>query len=212
MATYDLDEQEKLAELKAWWQQYGNLIITVVTVALLIIGGMRWWNAYNRSQALEAGAVYAELLKAVEQADGQKVGDLNALVREEYPRTVYAPLAGLVAAKHYVEQEDGAAARAILEWVVDKARDAQLQAIARLRLAYVLLDEQAYEEALQVLDAKHPDSFTAQFAEARGDVQAVQGRTAEARSAYEAALAATPPSENTVRELLQLKLETLGAA
>ena len=29
--AYDLEEQESLAEIKAWWEKWGNLILTVVT-------------------------------------------------------------------------------------------------------------------------------------------------------------------------------------
>ena len=28
--AYDLEEQESLAEIKAWWEKWGNLILTVV--------------------------------------------------------------------------------------------------------------------------------------------------------------------------------------
>ena len=31
--AYDLEEQESLAEIKAWWEKWGNLILTVVTPA-----------------------------------------------------------------------------------------------------------------------------------------------------------------------------------
>ena len=33
MATYDLEEQEQIAEIKAWWKQYGNLLLGIVTAA-----------------------------------------------------------------------------------------------------------------------------------------------------------------------------------
>ena len=32
MAAYDLEEQEQIAEVRAWWKQYGNLLLNVVTV------------------------------------------------------------------------------------------------------------------------------------------------------------------------------------
>ncbi len=32
MAVYDLEEQEKLDELKAWWKQWGNAIIAAIAV------------------------------------------------------------------------------------------------------------------------------------------------------------------------------------
>ena len=32
--AYDLEEQEQLAQLKAWWQKYGNPILSAVMAAL----------------------------------------------------------------------------------------------------------------------------------------------------------------------------------
>ena len=37
MAAYDLEEQEQLAELKAWWKQYGNLLINILTAGALVV-------------------------------------------------------------------------------------------------------------------------------------------------------------------------------
>ena len=212
MATYDLEEQEKLEELKAWWKQYGTLIVTSITLALLIIAAMRGWDAYHRSQSVEATAVYTRLVEATQGDEASKVTELSTLVREDYSRTVYASLSAFVAAKYHVERGETQTARDELAWVVENGRDDQLKAIARVRLARVLLDMQAYDEALKLLDGEHPAAFQGQFAEARGDIYASQGKTGEARSAYQAALAATPPAERTTRELLQFKLDNLGAA
>ena len=49
--AYDLQEQEQLDELKAWWKKYGNLILTVVTVVLLAFAAYNGWRWYQRSQA-----------------------------------------------------------------------------------------------------------------------------------------------------------------
>ena len=210
MATYNLEEQEKLAELQVWWKQHGTLIVMTIALGLIMVAAIRGWDAYKSSQASKAGAVYAEVLKAAEQKDARKVTDLSNLVREDYPRTAHASLAAFVAAKFHVEQGDRKAAQTELEWVVGNGRDEQLKAIARVRLAQVLLDEQGYDEALKLLDAEHPPAFEAQFAETRGDVYAVQGKAAEARAAYQAALAGTPTAEKPTRELLQFKLDGLG--
>ena len=42
MAVYDLEEQEQISELKAWWAQYGNLVVTLAVVAALSSVG---WQA-----------------------------------------------------------------------------------------------------------------------------------------------------------------------
>ncbi|HLU77248.1 MAG TPA: tetratricopeptide repeat protein [Burkholderiales bacterium] len=211
MATYDLEEQEKIEELKAWWKQYGTLIITTTALALIIIAGMRFWDGYQRTQSVEANAVYNRLLQAVQADEGSKVAELSALVRDDYSRTVYASLGTFAAAKYHVEKGELEAAREQLAWAAENARDAQLKAVARLRLAQVLIDLQRYDEALQQLEAEHPAAFTTQYAQTRGDIYALQGKTGEARTAYQAALAATSPAERTLRELLQFKIDNLGA-
>jgi len=210
MSTFDLEEQEQIAALKSWWRQHGALVIASVVAAVLVVSGVLGWRAYQRSQAAQASAVYSELQKAAGTRDVKKVRDLAGTIVEQYPRTSYAPLAALVSAKAHFESGDLKTARAQLEWVIERARDPELAAIARLRLASVLIDEKAYDEALKLLEAKPLAGLEGRYAETRGDIYALQGRTAEARTAYRAALEAVQPLDGGSRELLQLKLETLG--
>ncbi|MGH6623329.1 MAG: YfgM family protein, partial [Burkholderiaceae bacterium] len=67
--AYDLQEQEQLAEFKAWWQKYGNFILTAVTVALLAFAGYNGWRWYEREQAAKAAGVYGQLEQAVRARD-----------------------------------------------------------------------------------------------------------------------------------------------
>lgn len=212
MATYDFEEQEKLEALKAWWKQYGTLIITTTALALIIIAALRGWDAYQRAQSMEANTVYSRLLSAVQADEKDKVAELGALVRDDYSRTVYASLAAFAEAKYHVEKGDSQAAREALAWVAENGRDPQLKAVARVRLAQVMIDLQNFDEALKLLEGDYPPAFEPQFAEVRGDVYVLQGKRDEARSAYQAALAATPLDQRTMRELLQFKLDNLGAA
>jgi len=84
--------------------------------------------------------------------------------------------------------------------------------IARLRLANIMLDEKAYDEALKVLDAKHGAAFDPGFSATRGDVLVAQGKKEEARSAYKAALEKADPKDASLREWVQLRLDALGGA
>ena len=71
--AYDLEEQEQIADLKAWWDKYGNFVFTIATVALLAVAAWNGWNWYQRKQSVEAAAVYEELLKAVRKvASGRR--------------------------------------------------------------------------------------------------------------------------------------------
>jgi predicted negative regulator of RcsB-dependent stress response len=210
MTTYDLEEQEQLAELKTFWKQYGNLIVLAVAAALAVFAGYRIWYWYQASQASQASVVYGELQKAAAASDAKKVRDLAGTLIEQYPRSVYAPLGAFISAKVHFGAGDLKTARAQLAWAVENARDPGVQALARLRLANVMLDEQAYDEALKVLAVKPEPTFEAQFEDARGDVLVAQGKRAEAKAAYAAALAKLKPGDDAARELIQLKLDGLG--
>ena len=210
MSAYDLEEQEQLAELKAFWKQYGNPIVLAVSLALAVVAAYWSWNWYQASQTAQAGALYAELQRATAANDAKKVRDLAGTLIENHPRTLYAALGALISARVHFGAGDLKTARAQLQWVVDNARDREVQAVARLRLANVLIDEQAYDDALKVLAGKPEPAFEALFEDRRGDVLVAQGKRADARAAYQAALAKAPPDDAAARELIQLKLDALG--
>jgi predicted negative regulator of RcsB-dependent stress response len=212
MATYDLEEQEQLAELKGFWNQYGNLIVIAISAALLVIAAWRFWGWYQASQSAQAAAVYAELQKAAGANDAKKVRELAGSLLESHSGSLYAALGALISAKVHFDQGDLKTARVQLQWVVDKARDPEVRAVARLRLAAVLLDEKAYDDALKVLAEQPPASFEALFEDARGDVLIAQGKRAEARAAYQAALSKLGAGDDAARELIQLKLDGAGAS
>ena len=210
MSAYDLEEQEQLAELKAWWKTHGNTILTAAIAALLAVAAWNGWTWYQRAQSAQAGALYDTLQKAARANDVKATRDAAGAILESYPRTTYAPLAALTSAKVHFQAGDLKTARAQLTWVVEHARSPQVKEIARLRLANVLLDDGAPDEALKVLDEKPDPAFEALFAAQRGDVLVVQQKPAEARAAYRAALDKATDRDGALRESLRLKLEALG--
>ena len=125
-----------------------------------------------------------------------------------------------MAARVQVDAGDARNARVQLAWAAENAKDPGLRELARLRLAAVMLDEKAYDEALKQLAAEPAAAFAPRFAELRGDILAAQGKTAEARDAYDAALAKfdvqAKGDETRQRagysELVQAKRDSLGAA
>ena len=210
MAAYDLEEQEQLAELKAWWKEHGGTVILGATLALAAFGAWNGWTWYQRSQAAQAAALYDTLQKAARASDLKATRDTAGAILENFPRTAYAPLAALVSAKVQFQAGDLKTARAQLEWVVEHARNDQIRSIATLRLASVLLDDKEPDAALKVLEAKPHPGFEALYAMQRGDILASQSKRSEARAAYQAALEKAQPG--AVRETLRLKLDALGDA
>jgi predicted negative regulator of RcsB-dependent stress response len=216
MAHLDLEEQEQIDSLKTWWKMYGNLVTGVVVAASIAVIAWQGWNWYQRNQTAQAAAIYGVLEQAAALRDGQKVKSAAGELTEKFGGTSYAWLGALVAAKQSFDSGDLKTARAQLTWAADNAKD-EVKDLARLRLAAVLLDEKAYDEALKQLESPHAAAFDARFLELKGDVLTAQGKLPEARTAYKAAL---DKSETTTaargggggRELLRQKLDSLGEA
>ena len=211
MAVYDLEEQEKLDDLKAWWARWGNTVATVLMVACIAaaaVQGWRWWTA---RQAEEAAVLFNAVTQAARANDIAKARDATGQLADKYTGTGYAPRAAFLLAKMQYDAGDAAAARAQLQWVVDRADEQELKEIARYRLAELMLDDKQYDEALKMLDAKHDDAFAGLYADLRGDAHAAAGRKTEARAAYQEALTKFD-AKSQYRNYVQVKLESLGVA
>ncbi len=205
----DLEEQEQLDELKHFWKQYGNFI----TWALIaILGSFAAWNGYQyweRKQQAQAAVMYDEVERAAASGDTSRLDRALGDMKDKFGGTAFAQQAGLLAAKTYYDKGNVDGAKAALTWVAGKSSDAGYQAIAKLRLAGVLLEAKAYDEALQQLSGTFPTEFAALVADRRGDVFAAQGKKAEARSEYEKAYKGMD-ERTEYRRLVEVKLNALG--
>jgi predicted negative regulator of RcsB-dependent stress response len=208
--AYDHEEQEQLDTMKVWWNRFGNLVTWVLIVVLAIYAGWSAWNYYQRNQSAQAGLLYEALQKAVTQKDSAKVHRAAIDMQEKFPQTAYAQMAGLTNAKIAYDSNDLKTAKTQLQWVIDHASEVEYAALAKVRLAGVLMDEKAYDDALRLLAGEFPAAFASVVADRRGDVLIAQNKPDEARVAYQAALAKMEP-KNPGRQLTQLKLDAVGS-
>ena len=209
MAAYDLEEQEKIDDLKAWWQQYGSTITVGIVLACIVIGSVQGWRWWAGRRAADASVLYQAVSDGVRKSDPAKVKDAMTELADKFGGTAYAPRAALLYAKVLFDAGDKAGAKAQLAWVIEHADEDELKAIARYRLAEIVLDEKQYDEALRTLDAKRPASFNGLYADLRGDALTAAGRPAEARAAYQEALATLDP-KSPYRAYVQVKLDAAG--
>ncbi len=205
----DLEEQEQLDELKHFWKQYGNLITWVLILGFGAIAAWNGWQYWQRTQANQASVLYDEVERAGEAGDADRVERAFNDVREKYGRTTYAQQAGLLAAKTLYAKGKADAAKAALVWVADNGKDEGYQAIAHLRLAGVLADAKAYDEALKQLAAEMPAEFAPLAADRRGDIYQLQGKKAEAKAEYTKAWQGLDQRQE-YRRLVEVKLSALG--
>lgn len=207
--AYDLEEQEQLDELKAWWKRHGNRVQGLLVVLLLAFAGWKGWGYYQQKQSLEASAKY-ELLVQADSKDLKTIRSLSGQLMENYAVTPYAARAALIAAKANLAANDAKSAKAQLEWAHSHAVEASVAAIAQLQLAAIHLEEKQYEAALKVLEETPSPGFEGLFADLKGDILAAQGKKTEARAAYAMALSKLA-ADGRYRRFTERKLDALGS-
>ena len=205
----DLDEQEQLAELKHFWNQWGNLISWGLIVVFGSIAAYNGWQYWQRTQAMQASALFDEVDRAASQGETARVERAFADLTEKFPGTAFTHQAGLLAAKVMADKGNADGAKRALTWVADNAKDEGYQAVARLRLVSLLLDAKAYDDALKQLAASYPAEYEGLVADRRGDVYSLQGKKAEAKAEYQKAYKALD-TQSDLRKVVEVKLSARG--
>ncbi len=214
MAAFDLEEQEQLSQLKAWWEEYGKKLVALAVLALLGVLGRAGWQNYQAGQAGEASMLYGSVLKASSGGNAQQAREAAGRILQSYDSTAYAYLGALASGKAQAQADDLLNAATQLSWVVDNAPDAAVRDIARLRLAALQFDQGDNAKALATLSVEPVAELANGFADLRGDVLLADGKQDEARTAYQKALAtiAAGTAGAQMREIIQVKLDALGGA
>ena len=214
MSTYDLEEQERLAALKDWWDKWGlwvQLALAAFVIGLLSVQG---WRYYQKGEAEQAEAMFKSVQKTAQEVaaskEAKKLSDAATAIADKYPSSFFATEAQLMAAKAAFEGKDLAASKTHLQWVADKGRDSHRN-VARIRLAGVLLEEKKYDDALKVIDAVKEEGFISLAADLKGDIFAAQGRTDDARAAYQVAVDKAD-TRSALKNVSQAKLDSVGGA
>lgn len=206
--AYDLEEQEQLDELKAWWKTYGKMISNAVLALLVGYAAYQGWKYYQTKQAVEASNEY-QALQVTDEKDLKAIQAKAAVIMDKYSGTPYAGRAALFAAKANYLASDTKSAKAQMEWTIKNAKETSVSAIASLQLANILAEEKDYQAALKLLEAPHDAGFDGLFSDLKGDVLVGLGKNTEAKAAYEHALTKLDV-QGKYRTLTQQKLEALG--
>lgn len=206
--AYDLEEQEQLDELKAWWKTYGKMVSNLVIGLLVAYAAYQGWAYYQSKQAVNASTEY-QALQVTDAKDTKSIQAKASVLMEKYSATPYAGRAAVFAAKVNYEANQVKSAKAQLEWAIDNAKESSVSAIASLQLANILAEESNFEAALKVLEAKHDAGFDGLFLDMKGDVLLGLGKRDEAKAAYELALTKLDV-QGRYRHLTQQKIDSLG--
>ncbi len=206
--AYDLEEQEQIDEFKAWWKQYGKMLSTLVIGGIVLYASYQVWHYMQHQQAVSASTEYQALV-TTDAKDLKAIQEKSAGIMDKFSGTPYAARAALYAAKANYDAKDTKSAKAQLDWAIKNAKESAASTLASLQLANILIEEKDYEGALKLLNAPHDAGFAGLFADLKGDVLSAQGKTSEAKTAYEDALRKLD-AQGKYRAITQRKLESLS--
>ena len=208
----DLSDLEREAQLRSFWRDNWLTLVGGVAIGLGAIAGWRYWQSHTRQQAEQAEAAYTRVVESLTANKRDDAATRAAALREANPSSPYADQADLAVARAAVDRREYDEAVKRLRAVIDGSRDAELRQVARIRLARVLIEQSKPDEALALLAPSEAGAFAPHFHDIRGDALAAKGDTADARRAYDAALAADPEQKSLDREYVTLKRDSLPPA
>ncbi len=205
----DLEEQEKLDQIKHFWSRFG----TPISIALLVIvslfaarNGYLWWEA---RQAERAAAMHEEVDRIISAGDVAASDKAYSDMRTRFPSTFYTQDAGLRLAKLAYVSGKLDLAEATLLSVSQIGADEGLAALAKLRRAGVLLEMKKFESSLQALSGDFPAEFAGLVADKKADVYSAQGVKQSAIDHYQKALQLLS-DRDTYRRIVEIKLSAMG--
>ena len=208
MNEYETEEQQVEA-LKKWWKENGSSLVVGLLVGVSALFGWRYYNDQNNMHLVQASDLYMQVMQsAALQTVDEKAVDINNTLINNYSDTPYASLSSLALAKVEYEKDNVEAAATQLELAIKHANDDVLKQIASLRLVRIYIEQEKYDAALTLLNAKHDAVYDAQYEELKGDTYNAKGDSALARSAYDKAISL---QGLTASKWLRLKRENLGS-
>ena len=205
---YDLEEQEQIDALKAWWRRErpaadrGGAWLPSLAAG----GGERLALLQGQHRRPRPRSCTRRWRRRCAASDVKQVQGAGRPAHRQVRRHRLRPDGGAGGRQGRLrcrrpEQRSASGS----QWAVEHARDEEIRAIARLRLAGVRLDEKKYDEALKsARTASTRSPSTGMYADLRGDVLLAQGKAAEAKAAYKLALEKLP-AQSSYRLLVQLK-------
>lgn len=204
-----LEEQQELDNFKYFWRSTGRWLFALLIAAALGYLGYTVYQSYKASKNQEAAEVLAKIVDKMQaKATQAEVNSDLAALQQNYPDSISAAQATLMAAATEFDAGRYEVAEGHLNWVLKNQKAPLVQALAAQRLGVVLLQQKKYDAAINALNTKVETDFEPLLLETKGDVYVAQNKTKEAVQSYQQALDKLP-KDAIGRELLQMKLDSL---
>lgn len=201
-------DAEKSEEIKRWWRDNGRSVIAGVIIGIAVVVSWRYWFSYQQNQSENAATLYQQVVMAASESEFGELESLTQELMQDYGGTPYAVFATFEMAS-LAAQSDTETAIEYLQWARENADLSAQEAVARLRLARLYLDEGEHDTALELVGSEPPVGFKSLYHELQGDIHLEMGDKMAAGQAYEMALSSAEP-EGGRRAFLQMKLDDVA--
>lgn len=204
-----LSEKEQIDVIRSWWKENGTYVVAGIVLGVGGIFGFNQWRSGQAEQQIEASVLFEDLAEQVAENRVEPAETLAAEIYTDYAETIYSDQARLAMARLYMDQGRDQDAADALRGMLEMDANPQMQLVARLRLAKILLYQGKPEEVLALLEGYDDSGFSARFNEALGDAHHELGQFAQAEEAYRTALNDPAASRTVDPTLLQMKINDL---
>ncbi len=205
----DRSEKEQLEEIRAWWAENGRFVIAGVILGVAAIVSWNQWQSRIETTRIGASNLFEEVMTAVGNGDAAAAEAAAQDLYLNYEGTVYPNQARLAMARLYMDRGRDQDAADALRKVLATDKSEEIQMVARLRLAKILLYQDKPGEVIELLKGHEEGGFAARYNEMLGDAYAAEGDYALAEQAYQAALSESRNLRTVDNTLIQLKLNDL---
>ena len=209
MAEEYLTDDEQLEAVKRAFTEYAPWILGGVVLGVGGWYGLQHYKSHKNEVAFRAADQFSQMTAALQMNDPKRSLQIADGLIKDFPSSPYADQAQLTVARIEVETGKSADAVAPLTQVMNNSKDTELQQIARLRLARVLIDQGKPDDAIKLLAAGTPGSFAGRYHEIHGYALYSKKDIPGAIAEYNAALGASDGGAEAA--MLQLKLADLAS-
>lgn len=183
MVSYDTEEQQ-IEKLKSWWQENGASLLIGAGLGLAVFFGWKYWDESTDYKQELASDLYNRVIEVVNDEDKTELNKRAQAVKDQHPDSSYAIFSAFHLAKSAVDDNQFDKAAEELNWVIKSASDAELEAIAKIRLARILIAQNKADDALKLLEMEKESGYYAMANLVKGDALLALERKHDALKAY----------------------------
>tara|TARA_B100000575_G_C23138960_1_gene662352 strand:- start:460 stop:1119 length:660 start_codon:yes stop_codon:yes gene_type:complete len=181
----DLEQQEQMQNLKAFWKANGKWITSILSLVFIIVASVNGWKLWNNYKKEKASNILNSVEKQIEAQNLDVALRLYTEISDDYSDTLQSGLAGLLVAKALVSDGQSDQAASILKGLTGNS---QVKWLAIIRLSSIFLDLNRPGEVVKIIPENIPEHWVGIILDRRGDAFATMGNFDSAKKDWSKAL------------------------